>query len=112
MLGNQPYAFTLSLQDAYCVVRAEGELDIAAVAALGAAVNDARGHAPRVVVDLRAVTFMDTIALRALITFQRASSARRDRSLHVVPGPAMQRVLDVTGARTTLRWISAEQLAA
>jgi anti-anti-sigma factor len=112
MLRNQPYAFTVSLQDAYSVVRAEGELDIASVAALGAAVNDARGHAPRVIVDLRAVTFMDTFALRALITFQRSSSARPRCSLHVVPGPAMQRVLDVTGARTALRWMSAEQLAA
>jgi anti-anti-sigma factor len=112
MLRNQPYAFTVSLQDAYCVVRAAGELDIASVAQLRAAVNDARGHAERVVVDLRAVTFMDTFALRALVVLQRDASRRPDGSLHVVPGAGIQRVLDLTGARAALRWISAEQLAA
>jgi hypothetical protein len=29
-----------------------------------------------------------------------------------VPGAGIQRVLDLTGARAALRWISAEQLAA
>jgi anti-anti-sigma factor len=108
MLRNQPYAFTVTRQDAYCVVDAAGELDIASVGHLRAAVEDARCRASRVVVDLRAVTFMDTFALRAL---QRETSVRPDCSLHVVPGAAVQRVLDVTGARAALRWISAEQLA-
>jgi len=111
MLRNQPYAFTVSLHDAYCVVGAAGELDIASVGHLRVAVDNARRRGARVVVDLRAVTFMDTFALRALIALQRETSARPDCSLHVIPGAAVQRVLDVTGARAALRWISAEQLA-
>lgn len=110
MLRNQGYAFEVSLRDAYCVVRAEGELDIACVLPMRAAVGDARRHAGRVVVDLRAVTFMDTFALRALVGLQ--GKTQPDASLHVVAGDGVQRVLDLSGARAELRWISPEQLAA
>ena len=110
MLRNQPYAFTVSLQDAYSVVRAEGELDIASVAALGAAVNNARGHAPRVIVDLRAVTFMDTFALSALIALEVEARAS-EWSMHCIAGAGIQRLLDLADSRGALRWIAPEQLA-
>jgi anti-sigma B factor antagonist len=109
MLNGQGYAFTLSRTNAYCVVRAEGELDIATVPQLRAAVQSARRHASSVVVDLRQVTFMDSFALTALVTLQEHEND--GPSLHVVPGDGMQRVLDVVGGRAALRWISAEQLA-
>jgi anti-anti-sigma factor len=110
MLENQGYAFTVTRTNAYCVVRAEGQLDIASVAQLRTAVHAARSHAGRIVVDLRDVSFMDTFALGALVALQ---DRRNDPvSLHVVPGHGVQRVLDLVGARAALRWISAEQLAA
>jgi anti-anti-sigma factor len=107
MLRYEPYAFALSRTDAYCIVRAEGELDIACIGDMQAAVAGARDHANHVVVDLRDVTFMDTFALRALATLQWDMD---DSPLHVVPGDGIQRVLDVTGARAALKWISPEQL--
>jgi len=110
MLERQAYAFSVRQTDVYCVVRAEGELDIASVAALRARVRGARRTASRVVVDLRDVTFMDSLAVLALVGLQREGD--EDSHMHVVPGPHVQRVLDLTGARTQLRWISPEQLAA
>jgi len=109
MLKNQGYAFTVSQTNAHCVVRAEGELDIASVPELCASVQTARRHAGRVVVDLRDVSFLDTFALRALVALQDENCDCP--SFHVVPGYGMQRVLDLTGARAALRWISPEQLA-
>ena len=108
MLRHQPYAFSLSLKDSYCVVRAAGELDIAAVPRMGAAVRSARRHADRVVMDLREVSFMDSFALHALTALQDDRSDRP--SFHVVPGAGVQRVLDVAGARAALHWISPEQI--
>lgn len=108
MLKHQPYAFNVSRTDAYCVVRAAGEIDIAAVPAMSTAVNAARRHADHVVMDLRDVSFLDSFALHALTALQCDGSAHR--SFHVVPGQGIQRVLDVTGARSALHWISAEQL--
>jgi anti-anti-sigma factor len=110
MLRQQPYAFSLCRTDAYCVVRVAGELDIAAVPQMGATVRAALCHAEHVVVDLRDVSFMDGFALHALVDLQGDRSDRR--SLHVVPGESIQRVLDLAGARAALRWISPEQLGA
>ena len=108
MLRQQPYAFSLSLTDAYCVVRAAGELDIAAAPQMRSAVHAARRRADHVVMDLRDVSFLDGFALRALTALQ---GDRSDcPSFHVVPGEGIQRVLDLTGARVALHWISPEQI--
>lgn len=105
MLRYSSHAFTVRRTSAYCVVRAQGELDIAAVRDLRAAVREAGASGGRIAVDLRDVTFMDTFALRALVALQDER-----RSLHVVPGEGIQRVLDLAEARAALNWISPEQL--
>ena len=59
------------------------------------------------------MTFMDTFALRALVTLQKAALttqglvASRRRGIQ----PGVQRLLDLACAREELRWISPEQLA-
>jgi anti-anti-sigma factor len=108
MLKHQPYGFSFSRTDAYSVVHAAGELDIAAVPELRTAVHAARRHADHVVVDLRDVSFVDSFALHALMALQRDGSDRP--SFHVLPGEGIQRMLDLTAARAALHWISAEQL--
>jgi anti-anti-sigma factor len=109
MLDKQAYALSVSRREVYCVVRAEGELDIGAVLHLCAAIETACGTAERVVLDLREVSFMDTYILRALVALQR--DVMKTGQLHLVPGEGIQRVLDVTGLRGALHWMSAEQLA-
>jgi anti-anti-sigma factor len=108
MLRHEHYAFSISRTDAYCVVHAVGELDIAAAPEMREAVHAARRHADRIVMDLRDVSFLDSFALHALQDLQREGSDRP--SLHVVPGEGIQRMLDLTGARAALHWISPEQL--
>ena len=110
MLKHQPYAFSVSRTDAYCVVHAVGELDIAAVPQMRDAVHAARRHAGHLVVDLRDVSFLDSFALHELTAMQSDGSDRP--SFHVVPGEGIQRVLDLTGGRAALHWMSAEQLKA
>ena len=109
MLHEPAFAFHLAHDRAYAVVRAAGELDIASVGRMRDSVHRASERSARVVVDLRGVTFMDTFALRALIELQDDAE---QWSLHVVPGTAIQRLLDLAGGREALRWIAPEQLAA
>jgi anti-anti-sigma factor len=104
------YDFTIGVRGPYAVVTATGELDIAAVAPLRAAMRQAAQQTGRVVVDLRKVSFMDTYSLRALIALQGETSTHTGASFHVVPGAGIQRVLDLAGTRHALHWISAEQL--
>jgi stage II sporulation protein AA (anti-sigma F factor antagonist) len=112
MLHERIYVFQLTAHGPYAVVSAGGELDIAAVDEMRSAVRRAARRSPQVVVDLRPVTFMDTFALRALLELQQEASTAMDWSLHVVPGPGVQRLLDLSGWRDELRWIAPEQLTA
>jgi anti-anti-sigma factor len=110
MLDDQAYAFEQTARGPYAVVSVNGELDIAAVDELRESVRLASELSDHVVVDLRAVRFMDTYALRALVELQREALGETRCSLHVIPGGGVQRLLDVTAARPSLRWISPEQL--
>jgi anti-anti-sigma factor len=110
MLHERIYVFELTAHGPYAIVQAGGELDIAAVDEKRSTVRRAARRAAQVVVDLRPVTFMDTFALRALVALQQEAGAAVDWSLHVVPGPGVQRLLDLSGWRDELRWISPEQL--
>lgn len=109
MLHQRTYAFEPSARGPYAIVSAVGELDIAAVGEMRTAVRRAARRASHVVVDLRPATFMDTFALSALVALSE-EAVPDDWSLHVVPGAAVQRLLDLTAARDELRWISPEQL--
>ena len=111
MLHEPAYVFDMRHHGAYAVVRAVGDLDIAAVPRLREWVRRGERRSPRVVVDLRAVAFMDTFVLRALIELQRDADASDQWSLHLVPGANIQRLLDLAGGRDELRWIAPEQLA-
>ena len=110
MLHGPAFLLDLTHHGAYAVVRADGELDIAALPRLQACVRRAARRSPRVVVDLRRVEFMDSFVLSALISLQKKSETA-PWSLHCVPGSRIQRVLDLADARDLLRWISPEQLA-
>jgi stage II sporulation protein AA (anti-sigma F factor antagonist) len=110
MLHERIYVFLITAHAPYAIVHAGGELDIAAVGEMDSAVRRAARRARQVVVDLRAVTFMDTFALHALVELQQEASTALAWSLHVVPGPGVQRLLDLAGWRDELRWISPEQL--
>ena len=113
MLDERLFAFDLDSRGPYVVVTATGEIDIAAVDDLCGSIRRAAERGPRVIVDLRPVTFMDTFGLRALVSLQHEATRAEDWALHVVPGDggAVQRLLDLAGARDELHWISPEQLA-
>jgi anti-sigma B factor antagonist len=68
-----------------------GELDISTFESLLAAV-DAAGGARRLVIDLRAVTFLDSSGLRGLVLAARRC-ADRDTELRIVRGPGTPREL-------------------
>jgi anti-sigma B factor antagonist len=75
-----------------------GELDLESAGVLRAVVGEyLDAHFPRLVLDLRAITFMDSSGLHLLLEAQREARARGVELL-VSPGPpSVQRVFDVTG---------------
>lgn len=75
-----------------------GELDISSAAAAEAALAELEKDRPEhIVLDLRALEFMDSTGLRAVVHAD-VRAREQGRRLTVVRGPApVQRVFDVTG---------------
>jgi len=84
------------------VVTIRGEVDLATSPELESSVSRAFDGAPSVVVlDLGALTFIDSSGLRVLVSLAREASARgASLALRAVP-PHAQRVLDLTGLSDT-----------
>jgi stage II sporulation protein AA (anti-sigma F factor antagonist) len=87
------------------VLRIAGEVDLAVVPDLDRAVRDLHGTGFRhVVVDLSAVSFMDSAGLEWLLDATREAQ-RSGRALSLIDGsPAVSRLLDLTGMRKQFAW--------
>jgi anti-anti-sigma factor len=76
----------------------EGELDLESASVLRSVLDEhLEAGCPRLVLDLRGVTFIDSTGLRAVIEADRSAGAR-GVDLTVLPGPPqVQRIFEVTG---------------
>lgn len=98
----------MSVRDAHTIVLT-GEADLQGASKLEAALEDASGGEPAlVVVDLRSLTFIDSSGLHALITGHQLCRAR-GHELRIIPGPAnIQRLFELTGLSEALPFCDAE----
>jgi len=79
------------------MVRATGEIDMSTVDALRRELDTARAEAATVLLDLSAVTFMDSTGLHLLLEASQ-SSAVSDWAFFVVrPSGAVRRLIEVSG---------------
>jgi anti-anti-sigma factor len=98
MGGTRPSRFEVGVERsaAYAVVRAAGELDIATAPDFEAVVrSELADGGGDLYVDLRAIEFLDSTGLRALIQGHRLAQ-ERGRGYHLVRGSAADRVLELT----------------
>jgi anti-anti-sigma factor len=85
------------------VLRLHGELDLMSVPTVEETV-DRLGGRQAVVVDMRDLDFMDSSGLRMIIELRNRSG---DTPVaFVAPGERVGRVLDMTGVRSKLTWVS------
>lgn len=81
------------------IVSVSGEIDMAAKAALPAALSSAAAASNAVVVDLSGCSFMDSVGLHALMAAVRSAEQRGVAfSVVCVPDSAPLRLLQVTGS--------------
>lgn len=83
------------------VVVPEGELDIAAVRAVRASLDE-REPGERLVVDLRELTFLDTSGLQVLVETYRAAREEGFELRVLRARPAVQRVFEIAGLDAVL----------
>jgi anti-anti-sigma factor len=84
-------------QHGLCTVRLEGELDMPAGDALSAVLDPLLAHGSTVVLDLDAVTFMDSTGIRVLGNARRQGDEAGCRFLLARPSPVVRRILHVAG---------------
>jgi anti-sigma B factor antagonist len=90
------------------VVAPRGELDVATTDRVADEIDGlvAAGF-DEIVLDLRAVSFMDSTGLRLVVRQAR----RRDASVRIVDGPVpVARVFDLTGMRAELPFLAAHEV--
>ena len=95
--------FAVTSADECALVRARGEIDIATSPRLSEALLVAVDYCPRVVVDMREVTFVDSTGLNVLVSgFHHAHGRQGDLAL-VGPTGIVRNALTVTGLHRLLR---------
>ncbi len=102
--GDHPPLFALDVaaDDGRTTVSAAGELDLASADAFTAAVADGLAAGP-VVVDLSALTFMDSSGVRALNTALReASQHGRELRVRGDMQPSVVQILELSGMMSLL----------
>jgi anti-sigma B factor antagonist len=93
-----------------CVVEASGELDMAASGELCAAVSAVPpAQVDWIVVDLAAVTLIDSSAVKELVDAHHRAAARGQILIVRDPRPIVARVLRVTGVAALLGVAPADQ---
>jgi anti-anti-sigma factor len=111
MSGQPPKPGSLdvasSASDGTATVTLRGELDLASIGALEESLGAVEREAPaRIVLDLSGLTFIDSSGLRVLLMANgRAQESGRELLL-TESTDAVQRVLEMTGARELLHFRS------
>ncbi len=92
------------------VVVVSGGLDLGSSDQLRAALLSADAQAPLVILDLRAVSFIDSSALSVIVAqHQRARNDGFRFAIAVGGAPAVDRLFDLAGLRETLTLIDAPE---
>lgn len=84
-------------RDDHAVVTATGEIDVETAGSLSDSVTEALTRAPRVLLDLSAVTFIDSTGLGVLVRAHRAAEARGGFFAVVHPTPQTRKLVRVLG---------------
>ena len=105
MDSEQDFSITSRAEGAATIIAPAGEVDLVTVHQLRETLRAAARESRRVVIDLRAVTFMDSSGLRLLVELQRASAAD-GFAFVVVRGPrSLQRLLELSGLEGRVRMV-------
>lgn len=79
------------------VILVEGELDLAATAEFGDAIETVRARGGAVVIDLSATTFLDSSGVAVLVRAHRSQTEVRRPLVLRAPSPPVMRVLNLAG---------------
>ena len=103
------FSVTVEPLEGTCLIRAAGELDRSTADRLGSALDAARADGVTELLDLSAVSFIDSAGLRVLLRSARAVDAH-DWALYIVRASSVVwRLVELSGTRCDLPLVLADQ---
>lgn len=103
MADERPFEARCERRDGGAVVVARGEIDLATSPRLRAALRAPEARAPRVVLDLREVTFMDSSALGVIVgQYKRAREEGFRFAVAAEGADNVERILELAGLTSLL----------
>ena len=96
------FRVTVKRLEKTCLIRASGELDRSTADSLGSALDAARADGVTALLDLSAVSFIDTAGLRVLLSSARAVETHDWAWFIVRASSAVWRLLELSGTKSQL----------
>ena len=102
---SRVFAALLEQIEGTAIVQLCGQLNMAGIPDVKAAFDQALGLGP-VVVDLRSLTFIDSMGLEALLSAAKTRAVEGKSPLQFIRGPEqVQRVFEITRVDSFLEWV-------
>jgi anti-sigma B factor antagonist len=95
-----------------CVIRAVGDIDMSTVDRLRAPLEAARADGVTVLLDLSAVTFIDSTGLHVMLEAARATEESDWAWFLIRPSAAVRRLVEISGTERLLPVVAAERSGA
>lgn len=103
----EPFAVDVQRRDDVAIVQPRGELDLATVQTLRAALDDIKG-AGRLVLDLRGLSFIDSTGLHLLVTLHQRAQRDRFQLTLLAPAAAVHKAIQLCGLDQTLPFVAVD----
>ena len=104
--GPEPFAVAVQRRDDLAIVRPSGELDVATVETLRAALDSVRS-AGRLLLDLRGLSFIDSTGEHLLMALHQRAQRDGFALTLVAPVPPIDRAIRLCGLDATLPLVTA-----
>ncbi len=108
-LRPPPFAVDVQRRDDVAIVQPHGELDLATVEPLLAALDEIE-DAGRLVLDLRGLSFLDSTGLRMLVALHRRSQRDGFQLMLVAPTAPADRAIVLSGLDHVLPFVAADDV--
>jgi anti-sigma B factor antagonist len=102
---RQPFAVDVQQHDDLAIVQPHGELDLATVVQLRAAL-DSIEQAVRLALDLRGLSFIDSSGLHLLVALHHRAQREGFQLTIVMPPPPADRAIELSGLALTLPFVT------
>ena len=108
----QPFSYEVESEQGVTALRLYGELDMAAAPTLGSALHEVQqGSSSEVIIDLRGLSFLDSMGLSALMESYGAGQDGHRTVSFIAGGRTVHRVFQITKMDERVTWVEPERPA-